>query len=527
MKRKYFHIAILLFFFASCATQEEFLNDPAVTEPEPEKYSTSGILHFMYGEIYRIDGNFPYANLEYRRALEYDTSTTILNAIADTYRQMGKIQLAGEYYEKTLQLDPDDKTASAYLADLYMQEQRYDKAIPLLEKQLEETEDNIALLQKLADANRRVKQYGSALTALERLIDKEPGIPWSYIFAAEIMFESGRPAEAAAYLERVIPMIPPNDDLYEFWVRALYEKKDASGLLKALAMWVETRTEKLTPYLLYIDQQIKADNIDRAKEVLSRIGHRWREDAKISYFKGLVAMAEEKPDSVWFYFERADGQPDAGGDLYLHYGIWFWGREEMTIAENIADRAIRRMGKEARWLHMKAMIRAQEKDFDTAEKMLIELLENDPGNVSAKEDLANIYLENVKYDRTDSLYAELLTEYPDHPAILNNYAFTLARMGLRLDDAMQYVNEALKISQNAAYYDTKAWIYYRQNKYRKALRWVKKALEYPDANSEVHYHHGVILQQFDRQKEARTAFEQALKMDTRNEEAEKALEELK
>ncbi len=517
---------VLGLLLVSCATREVIREEAPEQRSVPETYSTPGIMHFMYGEIYRMDGNLPYANMEYRRALEYDTSATILNAIAETYQAMGKHQLATEFFERSLLLESGNPKAVSALSDLYFREKSYEKAVPLLEKQREESPENLPLLQKLADSYRRIGDYDNALHVLDEMIRLEPDIPWSYIFAAETMFEAKRAGDAAPYLEKVLQMIPPNDELFEFWVRALYEKRDIPGMLRALKAWVDTKPESLSPYFLYLDQLSRADMIDEMEDVLSNIGHRWREDAKISYFQGLVAMAGGDKNAVWFYFERADGLPGAEADLYMHYGLWFWGQGEPGTAERIADRAIARLGPEARWLHMKAMIRAQEKDYDAAETYLHTLLSQHPGNINAREDLANIYMENGKYGKADSLYAELLADDPGNSTILNNYAYTLALMNMRLDYAMQLIDKALKEHQSAAYYDTKAWIYFRQEKYRRALSQINRALRYPDANSEVHYHHGLILLQLRRTEQARTALERSLALDPQNTLAKRALEGL-
>jgi len=518
-------MVLLGLMLVSCATRE-LSREEAEIPPVPETYPTPGILHFMYGEIYRMDGNFTYANLEYRRALEYDTSATILNAIAESYQAMGRHQQATEYYELSLSLDPGNMTAISSLSDLYVREKNHEKAIPLLEKQLKDEPEHVPLLQKLADSYRRTKQYDKALMTLDHMIRLEPDIPWSYVFAAEIMFEIKQAGDAAPYIEKVLQLVPPNDELFEFWVRALYERRDPAGILKALGMWVDTEPKSLIPYFMYLDQLTRAGMMEKAGNVLLSIEHRWREDAKISYFQGLVAMAKEDKDEVWFYFDRADGLPGAEADLYMQFGLWFWGRDETQIAERIADRAIARLGPEARWLHMKAMIRAQEKDYASAVMYLKHLLSQYPNNINAREDLANIYMENGKYEEADSMYAALLADYPDNPSILNNYAYTLALMNARLDDAMRLIDRALKQDQNAAYYDTKAWIYFRQEKFRRALSQIEKALRYPDANSEVHYHHGLILLQLRRVDRARAALERSLALDPQNTFARRALEEL-
>ncbi|MBN2780820.1 MAG: tetratricopeptide repeat protein [Candidatus Marinimicrobia bacterium] len=520
--RKYY--VFVLLFLVSCASRELIPETPA---PQPEKYPTQGILHFMYGEIYRSTGNIGYANMEYRRALEYDTTTTILNAIGESYLLLGKHLLATEYFEKALALEPGDPTAGSRVAELYMRESRYEEAIPLLERQFEGDPDDPGLMRNLAECYRRSGRYQDALALLDRMILLEPDIAWSYIYAAETLFENGRIREVPPYLEKAVTLIPPNNDLYEFWVRSLFENKDYPGMLRALESWLESRPEMLAPYFLYIDYQFQFGNFQKADDALAMIKPRWKESGRIPYFQGMSAMARNEADSVWYYFERSEAFPEDNADLYMHYGLWFWEKGDRETAEKIADRAILRQGPESRWLHMKAMIRAQSGDFLAAEGLLKDLLANDPGNLSAKEDLANIYIETERPAQADSVYAEILREAPGNSSILNNYAYALAQMDLRLADALRMADKALKNEKNAAYCDTKAWILFRQKKFAQALKWVEKALSYPDVSSDVYYHKGRILAEMKRPDEARKAYERSLELDPGNPIVKKALEELK
>ncbi|MCF7832538.1 MAG: tetratricopeptide repeat protein [Candidatus Marinimicrobia bacterium] len=509
----------------SCGSQELVRDIPE--KKAPENYPTSGITHFMYGEIYRSSGNFSYANMEYRKALEYDTTTTILKAIGETYRLLGKSKEATGYYEKALKLDPEDVESQYAVLDLYMKEMRFEEAVPLIQKKLDNEPENTDYLQRLAECYRGYGDNEKALKALEELIKIKPEYYWSYIYAAEIMLEEDRIADAAPYLEAVARNVPPNNKLYEFWVRALFENKNIEGMLSALEFWLDNKPETFAPYFLYIDYQYQLKNFDAGNNILNRIKDRWQENSKISYFQGISAMAADQPDSVWFYFERADVFPDANADLYLYYGLWFWEKGLLEKAEAVADHAIKKTGSASRWLHMKAMINAQKGNYKTAEYLLQTVISEDSTNLNAREDLANIYVELNEGEKADQLYSSILKKLPENVGILNNYAYALACLDIHLDQAMEMVNKALKKEKSAAYFDTKAWVLFRQQKYNQSLKWIKKALDYPDAGADVFYHQGMILSALKRKEEAREAFKESLRLDPDNTDTINSLEELK
>ncbi|MDD3966441.1 MAG: tetratricopeptide repeat protein [Candidatus Marinimicrobia bacterium] len=519
---------IILFLLGSCATRELRTETAQAELPvkAPERYPTPGILHFMYGEIYRSGGNYAYANMEYLRALEYDTSITILNAIGESYMLLGKQQLATDYFEKSLQMDPRDPTARRHLINLYMQEQRYDKAIPVLQQELKNTAEDMELLRKLAEAYRKSRRYSPALEVLNTMIRLDPELPWPYLYAAELQLESEKLAEAAPYLERVIPLLPPSDDLYEFWVRALFEKQDIPAMLKALEKWIAGTPATLAPYFIYIDQRYRAGETAAGDSVLDLIRNRRDEDPRISLFEGLSAMFRDDPDEGWSHYQKAADFKESGPDIFLRFSIWFWERGEIEKAGAITETAILRFGREARWLHMLALLERERGDPEAAEQYFLEILRSDKNNRGAREDLADLYLQSGRFTEADSVYAGLLREFPDNPGVLNNYAYALAQMNLRLDEAMNMVDRALEQATNAAYLDTKAWILYQQKAYRKALRWINKALQYGSAGDEPHYHQGRILQALDREEAAVAAFQEALNQNPENREARAALEEM-
>lgn len=526
MKMKFISSVMIGLMFLSCGSRELSRADAEKASPAPEPYPTQGIMHFMYGEIYRSGGNYAYANMEYQRALDYDTSTTILNAIAESYLAMGKKELARDYFEKTLYFDPEDPTANSSIINIYMSEGRFDKAIPVLEKELGKNPEDTGLLRKLAEAYRRSSKYRQALETLERLMRLEPDIPWSYIYAAEIQLENDRIADAAPYLEKAVSLLPPDNELYEFWVRALVEKNDVPALLKALESWMAADPGILLPYLFYAEQQIRMDNIAAADSALSWVRRQRDEDYRIPFLDGTLSMMKCNADSVWHYYIETATFPEADRNVFMRFGLWFWERGDLERAVQIADSAIDRFGREPRWLHMLAMLYHGKGSSGNAIVLLQEVISADPQNRGAREDLANIFLQEGNASAADSIYAGLIQETPEDPSLLNNYAYALAQMRLRLDTAMGMVNKALEKEENAAYCDTKAWIYYQRGKYRPALRWIKKSMKYKDAGSEVHYHHGRIRMALGQEGAARTAFEAALNINPQNIEALEALEEL-
>lgn len=75
------------------------------------------------------------------------------------------------------------------------------------------------------------------------------------------------------------------------------------------------------------------------------------------------------------------------------------------------------------------------------------------------------------FDKAVAIFEQGLAAHPKAHEIQNYLAYMWAEKGLHLDEALVLVNGALQhMPDNAAYLDTRGWIYYRQGQYAQALR---------------------------------------------------------
>jgi predicted Zn-dependent protease len=103
-------------------------------------------------------------------------------------------------------------------------------------------------------------------------------------------------------------------------------------------------------------------------------------------------------------------------------------------------------------------------------------LKLDPKDTSLLYLLGSYYLEGPRRSEGLSLIAQCLDIAPDHADCLNTQAYALAEDNTRLDEALKQINTALTAEpDNAAYLDTRGWVYFRQGKYTEALRELKRA----------------------------------------------------
>lgn len=99
--------------------------------------------------------------------------------------------------------------------------------------------------------------------------------------------------------------------------------------------------------------------------------------------------------------------------------------------------------------------------------------------------LGDILHENGRNEEAFQSFERALEYNPDNALCLNNYAFFLALTGKNLDKAERMSRHCIELeTDNATYFDTYAWILYKQRKYREALYYSEEALRLADNTSE-------------------------------------------
>jgi tetratricopeptide (TPR) repeat protein len=142
----------------------------------------------------------------------------------------------------------------------------------------------------------------------------------------------------------------------------------------------------------------------------------------------------------------------------------------------------------------------------------------DPDNINAYTTLGMIYDELKMYSASDSLYETALIIFPENDLLLNNYAYSLAERGLRLEYALKMSIKAIEQQpENGAYLDTIGWIYYKLKQYNLALDYIKQSLNNREDNPIVIEHLGDVYFELGDHSNAKLYWKKAVELDPDNE----------
>ena len=146
----------------------------------------------------------------------------------------------------------------------------------------------------------------------------------------------------------------------------------------------------------------------------------------------------------------------------------------------------------------------------------------------AKMALATAQHTSGDHAAAESLLRSVLTDIPGNPMALNNLGYFLVERGMKLEEALGMIKEALKIDpKNHSYLDSLGWAYFKLGKLDEAEKYLKEAARGDADSSAVHEHLGDLYLRKGDSGKAHSAWTRALRLSTDIAETERLKKKLK
>jgi len=391
---------------------------------------------------------------------------------------------ASRDFQMAIVFDSTSNTMYASLADNYMLMGQPDKSLSVVKKILSRDPNHINALELLSEIQIQKHEFEKAVTTLEKIVQIDPTnveIHYRLITIYEIQ---GKWNEAASHYSTLLNVLGPNT-LLSLKLSDLYMKNKAFDK----AADVLARARSGDPNNIYILEAL-AQAYEYNKEFTKALGT----------YESLVDLQDNNPMS----FLRI-------GSLSLQSGQY----EKSISAFKKVDSIKPNIPEVQRSLGFSY---SQLKKTDEAMSYFEKAILLNPKDVLSMSLLAPLYQEKKWLSRSDSLFDKILSLEPTNDVILNNYSYSLAERGIRLEKALEMVQKALKIAPgNAHFLDTMGWVYYQMGLYELALKYVLQAHQADDGSWEVADHLGDIQAKLKNASEARSYWQKALLLNPENE----------
>jgi len=406
-------------------------------------------------------------------------------AVAQYYDREGKTDKAIDYLRKALERRPDSMQALSLLANLYSRSKRDQDAIPLYRKMVSLSGGTPEIKQQLAAALLDSGEYAEAAKILTELAKEDPYDPTVRMMMSRAQVGARNFPEAIETLKSLVAGDPENIE-FQFYLGTAYEQggqpAEAVKIFSKLLELSKGDSEELKANRGVFQQHLAASYQDMGEY-----------QQAIAIYEDMV-KSDPTPGTYFMLINayRVDRQYDKALNLGKQQLEAHPGDENIALvyARSLADAGKAKEGAEILNRLMQknptnldlyvnlSQIYLVARRYSDAEKVMLRAQEQKLDKERVKLQLATVYDKQKDYDRAESLLKEILQEDPKDAIALNYIGYLLADRGIRLEEAVDYVQRALVLDpNNGAYLDSLGWAFFKMNDIQKAEKYLLQAVQ--------------------------------------------------
>ncbi|MGA7752738.1 MAG: tetratricopeptide repeat protein [Candidatus Sulfotelmatobacter sp.] len=487
--------------------------------------------HLLLGRLYRLNNDMQKAEGELKTAIKLDPSSEeAVTTLAMLYTDEGDTGHA----LKVLSSVPDSARSAKLYAALgaaYEQRKDYKSAIDAYKHSIVLDRDNLDSIRGLAENYLNDGQLDAALEQYKVIADSNPEDAQTYIRIAEIYRREGKYDLALEDLKRADTLVPDTMDV-PYSMAAVYQAQgrydDAIKLLQDLLKKTEKAElgssqadrnnraifiERLG--MIYRDQENYTAAVDTFRKMLV-LGD---ENARSGYQEIIDTYREAKdwPKATEVAKEAVQKLPD---DRDLRMVLDAQLADMGQVDQSVTDiRSMIKGGPEDRDAYIRlGIIFTRAKRWSDAEEAL-----SKADQLSTKTDdkayvyflRGDLYQRQKNFDQAESEFKKVLASTPptdpQAAATLNYLGYMNADRGVKLDESLNYIKQALSFDpNNPAYLDSLGWVYFKLGKYDQAEDNLNKAAAHMGSDPTVQEHLGDLYQKTGRLKLAAAHWDRAV-----------------
>jgi tetratricopeptide (TPR) repeat protein len=399
-----------------------------------------------------------------------------------------------------LETRPDDATVLRQLGEIYSGRQQADSAMIILEQLRRVEGDSEHLLQALGGLYAQQRYFDRAASVYDTLQQRFPEEPTYALMHAEMYLNLGDWSAASEIL------LPLSDD-------------PAVG-----------QEDRIRIGKLYFQKALQERlDVERAISVFDNLVQGFPDDWRPLWFRGAVLFNSGAIGKAISDFEKvmelSPGNTEAGMILARAYVTQSRPADAVKVLQQLIDRG---SANTETWTLLGYAWSTLGRD-DRALAALEQARRTDPANLELLTTLAITYSGLKLYDSSDAVSEAVIRVYDErgrekddrYYLLLNNYAYTLAERGVKLERALELSLEAVEaVPGNGAFCDTRGWIHFQLKQYDEAVDWLRKALLLREAtdtpSATLHEHLGEVYLALGRSAEARAHWEESLRQEPNN-----------
>lgn len=427
------------------------LGDVALAQKDANKmallYPEDANIHFLFGRILLVQGDFEEAILQFSETVRYD-----------------------EHHE------------AAYLAliELLLQKSNFKEAEKSAIKMTESLPWSAHAWVQLTRVYLLSKQLTKALQASTKAYELHEDRPELVLLHALTLEMNGESRKAIPLFEQLFRMNPNNEELLAGIVD-LYRK--IGDLEEALKLIDSMKVDKSEPThaAIVFQKAILLWELDRHKESLELISKLVEQFPESDRFLYMQAWALEHTGQFEPALKAYKSLPEGSSFVApsrLRQAIILLELKQYAQAQKITEDIL--VVKKGDWQAsmLLANIHADQKRFSQAIEILQQALQLNPEEVRILFMIGVYQEQNGEWTSGVDTMKKVISQDPQNASAMNFLGYLYAEKGVELDEAERLISLALKLKPDDGYYmDSLGWVFYQKGDYTKALDLLLKAAE--------------------------------------------------
>ncbi len=399
--------------------------------------------------------------------------------LAQLLNKQGAYDEALEYLAPRTPLSIADASVQSILATSYLGAGQFAQASQRYARALELQPDTKEFLLGLAVSQRKNLQLDEANKTLKKLLAKHSDWKAVYVEQGELALASGQLNEADAAFATAIAKGASPAALDHKFANYYLEKKQPQEAIKRLQAGINKGTAQPKTYTMLAELERAQNNLDAGLAALMAGAKKFPKSSLLQFRIGSELAALRRYEESLTYFETANQLRPQNPDILRATSLVQSKLGKMTAAAATAKQLYEVRGEQIPEALFYATLLQQDKQFSQAEAVYQRVLQREPENVVA----------------------------------LNNLATLQSDQG-KLADAEKNARKANRVAgNNAQLMDTLGWILYQQKRYSEATELLVRAAQIAPSSAVIHYHAGVVYDVAGNSTAAKKFLDQALVLD--------------
>ena len=395
-----------------------------------------------------IEGNFDLAEQAVTRAQQKDPdSGRLFNIKGRIYAARQQWDQAEEMFVKSLAANPDQYSSHTILFLFYQQQKKMDKARQMLQTMIERFPDNPQPRLSLAEMYIQQQDMTAAESEVKKAVEISPTNLHLRLMLSNFYKKQGKIDQAEQTLIDAQQALPDSLDLQSSIADLQFDRGKFDAARATMETILTSNDKQGGALLVKAKFLIKDTKYHKAIDILTQLTSDYPKWADPFYYTGVAHFKLNEFELAQIAVGKALQAFPSDSKYHSLLAHILWSQGNVKESRGSAATALRLNPRNFGAATLMTKIMLQEKQFASAEKILVKMVEKRPNDLNLLGNLGLAYLGLKQNDKALQTYEKLLQLSPENSRAL--MMLTLLSAGDDVQKATALVRQQIEKAPNS------------------------------------------------------------------------------